>query len=84
MIDRAHTEDALFRVSVSALRYYPGKPNVEPGYTLNEDVEWCLEPLAELPVSVVAELRRTIGLAIIDPTGFREALQEDLNSLADE
>ncbi len=84
MIDRAHTEDTLFRTAVSALRYYPGRPNVEEGYTLSEDVDWCVTPLRGLPDSVIAQIRHLVGQVIVDPTGNRQELRENLDDIADE
>lgn len=84
MIDRANTEDTLFRTAVSALRYYPGRPNVEEEYTLSEDVDWCMTPLLGLPDSLMSQIRHLVGQVIIDPTGYRQELREQLDDIADE
>lgn len=84
MIDRAHTEDTLFRTAVSALRYYPGRPNVEKGYALSEDVDWCMTPLLGLSDSRMSQIRHLVGQVIIDPTGNRQELREQLDDIADE
>lgn len=83
MIDRAHTEQVTYLTAVSALRYYPGRPAQDPGYTLADDVDWCLRPLAALPDSVLADIRHLVGQTIIDPTGSRVDLQARLDLIAD-
>ena len=84
MIDRAHTEEVTYLTAVAALRYYPGKEAQDPGYTLAEDVDWCLRPLTGLPDAVLADIRHFVQQAIIDPTGNRVELQAQLNLIADE
>ncbi|WP_169583224.1 MULTISPECIES: hypothetical protein [Microbacterium] len=83
MIDRAHTETTLWRTAVSAFSYYPTKHVDEPGYTVGEDIEWCLEPLSEVDQAVLARLSDLVATAIVDPTAHRTELTKELERLAD-
>ena len=46
MIDRSDCEATLYRIAICAFTYYPDKEADEPGYSVDEDVDWCLAPLA--------------------------------------
>lgn len=83
MIDRAHTETTLWRTAVSSFSYYPSKHIDEPGYTLGEDIGWCLEPLKEVDQTVLVRLSDLLAAAIVDPTAHRTALTQELERLAD-
>ncbi|MFE7845884.1 hypothetical protein ACFUTX_11920 [Microbacterium sp. NPDC057407] len=83
MIDRAHTEGTLWRTAVSAFSYYPTKHIDEPGYTVGEDITWCLEPLSGMDHTVLARLSDLVAAAIVDPTVNRAALTKELERLAD-
>ncbi len=83
MIDRAHTETTLWRTAVSAFSYYPTKHVDEPGYTVDEDIAWCLEPLNEVDQTALARLADLLAAAIVDPTAHRTALTKELERLAD-
>lgn len=83
MIDRAHTETTLWRTAVSAFSYYPTKHVDEPGYTVGEDVTWCLEPLSAVDQTVLLRLSDLVASAIVDPTAHRAALTKALECLAD-
>lgn len=84
MIDRAETEATLYRVAVSAFTYYPDKPTEEPGYQVDEDVDWCSAPLRSLPSEQFEILRAMIRELIVDPTADRRAFITTLNELAGE
>ena len=81
MIDRAHAEAARWRTAVCAFEYYPDKHLDEPGYTVDEDVAWCIEPLAGLPETELDQLRATIRTLITTPTADRQAFIRQLASL---
>jgi hypothetical protein len=83
MIDRAHTETALYRVAVAAFTYYPGKETDEPCYTVEEDLDWCTAPLTALPPAQLAELRERAREAITDPLADRRAFLAALAALND-
>lgn len=84
MIDRADAEATLYRIAISAFTYYPSKPTDEPGYQVDEDLDWCLAPLATLHREQVSELRDTILELIINPTADRRPFITALNELAGE
>jgi len=83
-IDRAITEAVLFRVAVSAFTYYPDKHTEQPGYTVDEDVAWCLEPLAGLDARRFERLREQLREVIVDTTADRQAFIAQLAALAGE
>lgn len=72
MTDRDGVDDAVQRVGLVALMYYPEIHVEEPTYDIQQDVDWCVEPLSDLPADLLAELRVSIGRAITNPTGHRE------------
>ena len=82
MIDRADTETVLYRVAISAFTYYPGKEREEPGYTVEEDVIWCLAPLVTLP-AVLDAMRPRIRQLITDSTADRRGFLTTLAQLAE-
>jgi hypothetical protein len=84
MIDRAEAEATIYRVAISAFTYYPDKPSVEPGYRVDEDVDWCSAPLLSLPPEQLRRLRETIRELITDTTADRRSFIVTLNELAGE
>ncbi|GAA1468866.1 hypothetical protein [Microbacterium thalassium] len=78
MIDRSTAEAVTYRTAVTAFTYYPTKLLDEPGYNVDEDIDWCLEPLD-------ADLRpafRTIARDVItDPNADRQAYIRHLMNL---
>ena len=84
MIDRAETEATLYRVAVSAFTYYRDKPDLEPGYQVDEDVDWCSEPLRSLPPEQLDPLRVMIRELITNPAADRRAFIATLGELAAE
>lgn len=84
MIDRAEAEATLYRVAVSAFTYYPDKADLEPGYRVEEDVDWCSAPLRSLPPEQLDPLRATIRELITTPTADRRAFIATLDELAGE
>ena len=81
MLDRAAAEAARWRIAVSAFEYYPDKHLDEPGYTVNEDVTWCIEPLTGLPDAELEQMRATIRTLITTPTSDRQAFIRHLATL---
>jgi len=81
MLDRSEAESLLYRVASAALSYYPDKPTLEPGYTIDEDIDWCLRPLSHLPAHHLQTLRARIADIITDPTAQRQAFVRDVNAL---
>lgn len=84
VLDRSDVEAALARVAVAAFTYYPEKGIEEPGYVVDEDVEWAMEPLRLLDAQGREEWWRRFTAAIADPSTDRRAFIADLMALADE
>ena len=83
MLDRSQVDAAVYRVAVAAFTYYPDRPEAEPGYTLDEDLDWCLRPLRRLPQAELRALRERIRALITDPSADRQGFIRHLKSLAD-
>tara|TARA_R110002020_G_scaffold286153_5_gene501723 strand:- start:4403 stop:4666 length:264 start_codon:yes stop_codon:yes gene_type:complete len=84
MIDRAQVEAVITRVAVAAFTYYPERPTAEPGYTLGEDVAWCIRPLISLEGPQREAWRLRIADLIANPTADRQAFIRDLAAIAGE
>lgn len=83
MLDRSQVDAAVYRVAVAAFTYYPDRPEAEPGYTLDEDLDWCLRPLQRLPHAELEALRERIRALITDTGADRQGFIRHLKSLAD-
>lgn len=79
MLDRSQIDATIFRVAVAAFTYYPDKAAREPGYTLDEDLDWCMRPLRHLPDAHRAELREQVTALITEPDSDRQAFIRRLN-----
>lgn len=82
VIDRSDAEAALARVAVAAFTYYPEKHTDEPGYVVEEDVEWAVEPLRMLADEAREQWRRRVIRVIVDPAADRQTFVADLMALA--
>ena len=84
MLDRTQVDAVIYRVAVAGFTYYPDRHLTESGYTVDEDLEWCMRPLRHLPPEDRAELRRRILDLIVDPAADRQAFIRHLKSFAAE
>lgn len=82
MLDRSQVDAVIYRVAVARFTYYPDKHAAEPGYTIDEDLDWCMRPLRRLPQENRAELRTRILELITDPFADRQAFIRHLKSFA--
>lgn len=82
MLDRSQIEAVIYRVAVAGFTYYPDKPIAEPGYTIDEDLDWCTRPLRHLPPEVQTEFRRQIFELVTDASAERQAFIRHLKSFA--
>jgi hypothetical protein len=82
MLDRSQIDATIYRVAVAGFTYYPDKPIAEPGYTVDEDIDWCMRPLRHLPQEDRTDLRRRIVELITDPSVDRQAFIRHLKSFA--
>jgi hypothetical protein len=80
MLDRSQVDATIYRVAVAAFTYYPDKQIAEPGYTVDEDLDWCMRPLRHLPQDDRAELRGGIHELITTPSADRQAFIRHLKS----
>ena len=83
MINRSDCEATLYRLAICAFTFYPEKETDEPGYSLDEDVDWCLAPLGGAAVASTIGSRRSIRELITDATADRQAFIVRLRELAD-
>lgn len=83
VLDRSEVEAALARVAVAAFTYYPEKGIEEPGYVVEEDVEWAMEPLRMLDAERREEWWQRFAAVITDPDADRRAFLADLMALAE-
>lgn len=84
-IDRDRAEKVLYRTAISAFMYYPDKPDIEPGYDVEEDVGWCTAPLERrLPAPDVEMFRGVIRMLITEPLADRRPLIQKLAELSGE
>ena len=83
MLDRADAEAAIFRTAFAAFGYYPAKPLEEAGYTVDEDLDWCLEPLSAMPSEALGPVRGWMREVITNPDADRQAFMQSVRGLAD-
>ena len=81
MLDRSQIEAAIMRVAYAAFTYYPQESADAPGWTIDEDVAWCMQPLGSLSPGLRAGFADRIRLLIIDPEQNRHLFIQDLNAL---
>lgn len=74
MSDRERVDAVLEHVAVLAFLYYPGIEAHDPGYSLAEDVEWCLVRLGDVPDTERERMGGLFARAITDPSATREEL----------
>ena len=67
-------DELLSRTALAALFYYPEVAVDVAGYTIQNDVEYCMEPIFGLPREADERLRLAVGRAIADPTAHRAEL----------
>lgn len=84
MLDRSQVDAVIYRVAVAGFTYYPDKHLTESGYTVDEDLDWCMRPLRHLPPDDHAELRHRILELITNPAADRQGFIRHLKSLAAE
>ncbi len=82
MLDRSQIDAVIYRVAVASFTYHPDKHMAESGYTVDEDIDWCMRPLRHLPPDDRAEFRRRIIELITDPAADRQAFIRHLKSFA--
>ena len=84
MIDRSDAESVIYRTAVAAFSYYADKHIDEPGYSIDEDIDWCTQPLTALPEEATHQLREQIRALITDPARDRQTFIRHVLDLADD
>jgi hypothetical protein len=84
MLERTQADAAIYRVAIAAFTYYPERPEHEAGYTVDEDLDWCIRPLRHLPAGLRRDLRAQMHKLITDPSADRQAFIRELKALVDE
>jgi len=82
-LDRTYREEALYRVAISAFTYYPEKEADDADYSVEEDVDWCVAPIAAHSVDAAARIRPRIREVITNPDADRQAFLVRLGVLDD-
>lgn len=82
MPSREAVDDVLQRVGLAAISYYPEIHVDDPDYTVDVDVDWCVEPLTDLTDEQLRAVREAVGLTITNPTSHRTALVQRVLDLA--
>lgn len=72
-LDRAVAETVIYRVALSAFTYFAGREEREPGYSLAEDVDWCLAPIPADDRIQPRGLRTRVEHVITHPDADRQA-----------
>ncbi|MDL9978587.1 hypothetical protein [Microbacterium candidum] len=82
-VDRANVETVLYRVAICAFTYYEGKEIDDPGFSVRDDVEWCLAALGT-HAETAGSLRADIHAMITDRDADRRTFIARLAALAEE
>jgi hypothetical protein len=75
------SDEIIFRVAIAAFTYYDTKEADDPTYLVDDDVEWCIEPLRdegyETEADMLAsEIRELIVNVHADRRGFIDRLRD--------
>lgn len=84
VLEPSDVESAFARVAVAAFTYYPEKTIDEPGYVIDEDVDWAMEPLRSMDSRERARWRERVIAVISDPDCDRRAFIADFMALAEQ
>ena len=73
-IPQEQFDDLLSRTALAALFHYPEVAVDGDGPNLQNDIAYCMEPVAGIANEDAERLRLVIGRAITNPTAHRSAL----------
>jgi hypothetical protein len=73
-IQQEQFDDLLSRTALAALFYYPEIAVDDEDYRIQNDVEYCMEPIFGLAQDADERLRLAVGRTIADPTVHRADL----------
>lgn len=77
-------DDLLQRTALASLFYYPEVAVDDTDYSLEKDLDYCLEPMSGLDADDLSELRTIVGRVITNPSAHRAELIELVIELAPE
>ena len=73
-IPQKQFDDLLGRTALAALFYYPEVAVDDDGRNLQNDIAYCLEPVAGIGDEDAERLRVAVGRVITNPTAHRSEL----------
>ena len=73
-IPQEQFDDLLSRTALAALFYYPEVAFDDDGGNLQNDIAYCLEPVAGMGDEDAERLRVVVGRVITNPTAHRSEL----------
>ncbi|TFD68171.1 hypothetical protein [Cryobacterium gelidum] len=73
-IPQEQFDDLLSRTALAALFYYPEVAVDDDGRNLQNDIAYCLEPVAGIGDEDAERLRVAVGRVITNPTAHRSEL----------
>ena len=73
-IPQEQFDDLLSRTALAALFYYPEVAFDDDGHNLQNDIAYCLEPVAGMGDEEAERLRVVVGRVITNPTAHRSEL----------
>ena len=73
-ISQEQFDDLLSRTALAALFYYPEVVVDDDGRNLQNDIAYCLEPVAGIGDEDAERLRVVVGRVITNPTAHRSEL----------
>lgn len=73
---RGDADAVIYRVAVAAFTHYPTRHLDEPEYEVDEDVAWCLEPLACPTDEARAMMAEWVREIITNPLADRQEFIE--------
>jgi hypothetical protein len=73
-IPQERFDDLLSRTALAALFYYPEIVVDDADYNLQNDIEYCMEPVSGIAGEDAQRLRAAVGRVITNPTRHRSEL----------
>ena len=81
-IQQEQFDDLLSRTALAALFYYPEIAVDDDDYSIQNDIEYCLVPVAGIAEEDALRLRIAVGRVITNPTAHRSELMALVIELA--
>lgn len=73
-IPQEQLDNLLSRAALAALFYYPEMAVDDDGYSIQNDIAYCMEPVAGIGDEDAERLRVAVGHVITNPTAHRSEL----------